>query len=1205
MSESLRELVVRLSLDSGSFTSQIKAANTAVKQAEANFKLAGAGVKGFDGSLAGAKAKVEALNQKLKAQNTIVAKQKTGLDAAKTALEKNQKQQQELAQKINATKSAYDASVAATSKNSAASKELEAELKKLEGQQKAVEKQATTQATAVNKSELALTEASAAAKDTEAALKRANAEVAKASTVWARFGAATAGAQKALMSAGKSMSSAGRRMTMGVTLPIVAAGAAAVKASVDWESAFAGVQKTVDGTDQQMKTLHDGIIEMSKSLPTAANDIAKVAESAGQLGIKTDSILGFSRVMIDLGETTNLSADEAAVSLAQFANITQMSQTDFDRLGSVIVDLGNKFATTERDIVEMSTRLAGAGNQVKMSEANIMALAAAMASVGIEAEAGGSAMSKVMLNIDMAAAKGGREISKYAKISGMSAKEFTAAWKADPAQALTSFVSGLKAVEDSGGNVALTLADLGYKEVRTRDALLRLTGASDLMSNALGVANGAWSENVALTNEANKRYDTNASKLNILKNRAIAAGVSFGNAMTPHLEAAMGAITKIIDGFAKMDEGQQRTIITMLAVTAGVGPVLSGLGKLAQGASFVMKAFSGPAGWITLAVGALVGLGVYLNSIPSTAQKATKALAGITIGDIGKIDGEIVDQAGITAAINAGIDASKKEHAISVEIDADTSAIVEKVDAALSNGRLTSGEFNTISKFIKEKVNPDIAIAKKELDLAVADYKLSLDAAINAEGTPLTEDQKKELVDAFTVKNGQAITDLEAGVKEANRLLAVVRNAGSKATAEQIADLEAAIEKVGVLRKAIQVTKDEAIQAAKSDYNLTVSGGGNEKSAAGAVGYVSQTRANEIADAEAIKQTALAASVNDADAAAAAYVAYDAAVAAANSKAQAGYEAIASGVTAGSAGAQTLLSDIMALDTQLNQLNTTADLTGWAFDKYFSQLFGEGGSLSGFADDGFWTLYNNLFTQGKSGDVVAAADATDLARGLIDETKQKIAEQVALTAADPALNPLNKMLTAFVQGGAFQAIDPITVQGPLEDVLKLVDLQAVGNALGEQVPAGVVVGILSGSKSSFTAEELAPMKTSLENAVKSVLQIESPSKIMVPFGKQIPAGLAVGITENTGVFVGAIQALYTAAMKEASKQEIILRNHLAWLASTRPGPTADGKTPVSTNNYTDNLTVNANITNPTDIDVLAAQLKGRDKRLAAGYGGIA
>ena len=121
---------------------------------------------------------------------------------------------------------------------------------------------------------------------------------------------------------------------------------------------------------------------MSKRMPQSASQIAQVAEAAGQLGIQTENILGFTETMVMLGDATNMTSDQAATALARLANITGMSQKDFDRLGSTIVALGNNLATTESEIVEMGLRLAGTASQVGMTEDQILALAAAMSSVG-------------------------------------------------------------------------------------------------------------------------------------------------------------------------------------------------------------------------------------------------------------------------------------------------------------------------------------------------------------------------------------------------------------------------------------------------------------------------------------------------------------------------------------------------------------------------------------------------------------------------------------------------------------------------------------------------------------------------------------------------------------------------------------------------------------------------------------------------------
>ena len=157
------------------------------------------------------------------------------------------------------------------------------------------------------------------------------------------------------------------------------------QASMDFESAMTGVAKTTDLTDDELAAMSDAIKEMSTEIPATTDEIAAIAEAAGQLGIHKESLLDFTEIMAMLGTATNMTADEAATSLSRLANITGMSQENFDRLGATIVDLGNNLATTEKEIVDMSLRIAGAGAQVNMTEAEIMAFSGALSSVGIEA----------------------------------------------------------------------------------------------------------------------------------------------------------------------------------------------------------------------------------------------------------------------------------------------------------------------------------------------------------------------------------------------------------------------------------------------------------------------------------------------------------------------------------------------------------------------------------------------------------------------------------------------------------------------------------------------------------------------------------------------------------------------------------------------------------------------------------------------------
>lgn len=351
-------------------------------------------------------------------------------------------------------------------------------------------------------------------------------------------------------------------LASGVAKALVAVGAAlataagfAIKAGIEFESAFAGVKKTVNGTEEQLASLEGAIRNMAKEMPQSAAEIAGVAEAAGQLGISIDKIDSFTKTMVQLGDATNLSSEEAATSLARLANITGMSQDDFDKLGSTIVALGNNLATTESEITAMGLRLAGAGKQVGMSEAQILSLAGGLSSVGIEAEAGGSAFSKVMSDMALAVETGNGSLGQFAAVAGMSSEEFKKAFKDDAAGAIMSFIQGLGTAEDRGISAIKVLDDMGITEIRLKDALLRASSASDVFAKSMDIGNTAWKENTALAKEASARYATMESQIGILKNKLTDLGITFykdlNNPLTEVVKTANSMLDELANAFEK------------------------------------------------------------------------------------------------------------------------------------------------------------------------------------------------------------------------------------------------------------------------------------------------------------------------------------------------------------------------------------------------------------------------------------------------------------------------------------------------------------------------------------------------------------------------------------------------------------------------------------------------------------------------------
>ena len=427
----------------------------------------------------------------------------------------------------------------------------------------------------------------------------------------------------------------------------------ATDAAVEYESAITGVYKTVNGTDEQLAAISDEIMEMATEMPATTTEIAAVAEAAGQLGIATGDITSFTQTMINMGEATNLTADEAATALAKFANIAGTSASDYNRLGSVIVDLGNNFATTEADITRMATRLASAGTLAGLSEPQILALAAAMSSVGIEAEAGGTAMTQTLSGIEQAVANGGEKLEKYAEISGMTAEEFADAWENDAISALTSFIAGLGRLNEQGESAVLTLTDLGLTGVNQSNMLQSLGLAADMMGNAVSTANTAWQENIALTNEANKRYATTESQQAMMANAANNLAVTYGELYTPALREAYGVGTDLLVQAADFVEENPEIVKGVTAFVGVVGTATAGVTafvtvqKIATAASAAFSAATsvalGPIALGVAAVGALAGAAVALASAYDEANISVGELTETAHGTteaIGEVQAE-------------------------------------------------------------------------------------------------------------------------------------------------------------------------------------------------------------------------------------------------------------------------------------------------------------------------------------------------------------------------------------------------------------------------------------------------------------------------------------------------------------------------------------------------------------------------------------
>ena len=872
-------------------------------------------------------------------------------------------------------------------------------------------------------------------------------------------------------------------------------------ASIEFESAITGVYKTVDGTDAQLQAISDGIKEMSTVIPTSTTELAAVAEAAGQLGIKTEDVLKFTEVMTNLGVTTNLTAEDAAQKIAKFANIVGTSAEDYERLGSVIVAMGNNFATTEADVTNMATNLASAGKLAGMSESNIVALSTAMSSVGIQAEAGGTAMTQTFTAIEKAVASGGDDLEKFAKISNMSSEQFANAWENEAITAVQAFIGGLGELDEKGESATLVLDEMGLSGIRQAGMIKSLALASDTLTDAITTADIAWQENTALTEEAGLRYGTLESKQQLLANSANLLKIAIGDQLTPALAEVVAGGADLLDWATDFIQENPWIVSAIMASVTALGLLLAAFTAFSAVkaitpaiAAFNAALAMNPA--IAVAM-ALVGLAAAVTAFAITLPKAsdeasvlareTKALAD----EVKELKSSIAEQ---EQAFESNMSSVQAQYGAYQTM---TDRLYE-LDSALRNEMHTTSEANAIKSEMVSLAN--------ELNSAMPGLNLEIDEqnGLVKQGTEYTE----AYIDSMQEKAKQAATEkqlTELYMKQAEaqaklrkaELDREVAAAGYAAASEVAASYSGRM--IGMTRaeynelsnysKALKEA-ETAIEEATDAEKLATDGIEDKVNALQELGNVEdesimKKRELAIAEAEATKATAEATEAIETK-----------------------YNELRESIESSVAGAISAFSEfsggqeITAKEMQENLESQIEGLTAWKDNMLtLSQATGQG------MTEELMTELTNMGPEGANAvqELVAALEKND---GSF--------EKLAKTWTD-ALNLKDPIATEMAAAVATAA-----------------GYEGEFNSTGYNLAAGLAAGINSGTHLVVSAA--ANMAAAADKASSGRLEINSPSKVFMRIGGGITEGLAKGMTDNTSMVTVAAEKLTKSTVDNMSKK---------------------------------------------------------------------
>lgn len=584
-----------------------------------------------------------------------------------------------------------------------------------------------------------------------------------------------------------------------VSMGFIAAGAASAATAISFEDNFSAVKKTVEGTPEQIAAIRQGLLDLGTvgrngqlAIPVDTAQLTELAATGGRLGIATDNIVDFTEVMAQMSAATNLAGADGAATIARLMNVTNTSQTDVKKLGSAVVDLGANFATSENEIATLAMRMGATGSLVGISIQDILGYSTALSSMGIEAEAGGSAVSRIWMAIQSAVSAGGDDLAKFAKASGTTSQDFKKQWETDASGAFLNFLKGVSSGSDQIG----TLTELGFSNIRDLQSLLNLTSAKgiELVTEALQRSNQAWAENTALQRVADEKGSTLASQLVVTKNNVLLAAQSFGETFMPAIAKASDKVKSYAQGVANMDDKQKaawvstaKGVVAAGLITKGVSAATVGLGQTVWAVGKLRSAFGVLAGAAPGVVGALgpVALGV--------AAVGTAAVVGYKAYKNYRYEQEHWADSAAKAAEKVSASYKKVESLRAVQREIwDLKTVAQNPESTPEQLNAAKARINEIAELLSKEYNLVINVESDGLDDAVEKVSQAADAASENEKAKLRLNQanlKKEL--SGSAENERKYADT---LKESTQRQIEATNAAAKYT-NGLANIETALNK--------------------------------------------------------------------------------------------------------------------------------------------------------------------------------------------------------------------------------------------------------------------------------------------------------------------------------------------------------------------------------------------------------------------------
>ncbi|MEE1920297.1 phage tail tape measure protein, partial [Pseudomonas asiatica] len=323
---------------------------------------------------------------------------------------------------------------------------------------------------------------------------------------------------------------------------------AGINKAIEFESQMADVKKVVDfDTPEQFKKMGDDIGRMSERLPMAASDIAKIVAAGGQSGIAKDELLGFAEAAVKMGVAFDQTADESGDMMAKWRTAFKMSQADVVALADQINYLGNTGPASTKQISSIITEVGALGEVAGLSSAQVAAIGATMAGVGVKQDVAATGIKNFMLAMTKGSAATKSQAEAF-KALRLDSKQVAQAMQKDSRGTMLDLLKRISEVDDAKRPALLTNL-FGSESIA---AITPLITNLDLLKGNLTKVGDATQYAGSMDKEYASRAATTENNMQLLRNTIGSVGRALGNALLPGVNMVIDSLRPMISHVAEL-----------------------------------------------------------------------------------------------------------------------------------------------------------------------------------------------------------------------------------------------------------------------------------------------------------------------------------------------------------------------------------------------------------------------------------------------------------------------------------------------------------------------------------------------------------------------------------------------------------------------------------------------------------------------------